>query len=96
MRTERRTTVLVGGFDFVDGTRRLSVTDLTLDIADGRPTIAGTAGGTHVTVASVPSGENTPKISDQLRAQLAATFGDPELGGFLLRLQLPLSDLAPA
>jgi hypothetical protein len=90
---------LVGGLDFVDGARRLSVTDLTLDIADGRPTIGGTVGGTvggtPLTVASVADGESTPRIDDQLRARLVATFGDPELGGFLGSLQLPLSALAP-
>jgi hypothetical protein len=86
---------LVGGLDFVDGARRLSVTDLTLDIAGGRPTIRGTVGGTPLTVARVASGESTPRIDDQLRAQLVATFGDPELGGFVGSLRLPLSDLAP-
>lgn len=87
---------LVGGLDFVDGARRLSVTELTLDLADGRPTIGGTVGGTRLTVASAPSGESTPRIGDQLRAQLAARFGDPELDGFLSALRLPLGDLAPA
>ncbi|HEV7773082.1 MAG TPA: hypothetical protein VGO48_07355 [Conexibacter sp.] len=86
---------LVGGLDFVDGARRLSVAGLTLDIAGGRPTIRGTVDGTPLTVVSVASDENTPRIDDQLRAQLVATFGDPELGGFVGSLRLPLSDLAP-
>lgn len=87
---------LVGGLDFVDGARRLSVTELTLELARGRPTLVGTVGGTRVRVASTPSGSNAPELDGQLRAQLVATFGDPELAGFLGALRLPLSALAPA
>lgn len=85
---------LFGGFDVVDGARRLSVTDLTLELADGRPTLTGSVAGARIEVAHDVNRLLT--ISDGLRAQLAATFADPDLGGYLPRLRLPLGALAPA
>lgn len=86
---------LQGGFDFVDGARRLSVTGLSASLSNGRLTIRGTAGGTQVTVAS-ESDTGQMELDGALRAQLAATFGDPELDGFVVGVRLPLGPLAPA
>ncbi|HEX7291771.1 MAG TPA: hypothetical protein VF250_11660 [Conexibacter sp.] len=87
---------LVGGFDFTDGTRRLSVTQLELSLTGGRRTVTGTVAGTRTTIGAELSDNGLLTIGDALSAQLAATFGDPELGGYLVRLRLPLASLTPA
>ncbi len=87
---------LLGGFDFVDGPRRLSVTDLELSLVRGRRTVTGTVAGMRITIGAELSDNRLLTIGDALKAQLAATFGDPGLDGDLVRLQLPLASLAPA
>jgi hypothetical protein len=89
---------LAGGFDFVDGARRLPVTSVTLDLANERATIGGSVGGTQIALAAPePSGDQRLlTISGPLRAQLVATFGDAELGGFVRGLQLAFGELTPA
>jgi hypothetical protein len=89
------TVALVGGFDFTDGTRRLSVTELSLSLDSGRRTVTGTVAGTRMTIGAELSDNGLLTIGDALRAQLAASFGDPELGGYLVGLRLPLTRLAP-
>jgi hypothetical protein len=87
---------LIGGFDFVDGARRLSLSNLALNVDGGRRTISAMLGGTRITVAGELSDNRLLTIGDELKAQLAATFGDPGLGGFVVGVRLALDDLAPA
>ena len=87
---------LLGGFDVVDGDRRLSVTDLALSVADGRHTVTGVVGGSRIVIGEEPQLGQDLAFGDALKAQLAATFGDATLDGYLIRLSLPLGPLAPA
>jgi hypothetical protein len=86
---------LVGGFDLVDGAQRVSLTDLTLRLTDGRRTLLATVGRARVTVANEPSDNGLLTLTDAFAAQLAAAFGDPQLRGDLPLVRLPLGDLQP-
>jgi len=86
---------LQGGFDFVAGARRLSVTDVRVELAAGRVTLGGIVGGTPVTSAR-ESSTGEMAVDAALRAQLATMSGDPQLDGFVVGMRLPLAELAPA
>ncbi|HEU4701872.1 MAG TPA: hypothetical protein VFS37_05255 [Conexibacter sp.] len=91
------TIALVGGFDFTDGVRRVTVTNLSLSLAGGLATVTGTVGGTPMTIGA-PQSSGDPRllvIGDALAAQLSAVFGDPDLNGYVVGLKLPLATLAP-
>ncbi len=89
---------LTGGFDLVDGARRLSVTGLTLDLANGKAAIGGSVAGARLTLAAPEPGgdDRLPAITDALRAQLVAAFGDPELDGFMPGLRIGVGALTPS
>jgi hypothetical protein len=73
------------------------VTDLSLSLGRGLRTVTGTVAGTRMTIGAPQSfgDRNLLVIGDALRTQLVATFGDPDLAGYLVGLELPLAGLAP-
>jgi hypothetical protein len=87
---------LVGGFDVVQGTRRLSFTDLAIDSAGKRHTLSATVAGVRHTVAVGSGDDRNWLFSDELNALLAATFGDPDLTGQLQVPTFAATSLAPA
>ncbi len=86
---------LVGGFDFVAGAQRLSLTNLSIAFAGEQRTVTATVGGVSIPVAAGPA-HGLLAFSDELRARLVATFGDAELDGSLSGIDLPFGHLAPA
>jgi hypothetical protein len=78
----------------VQGTTRLAFTELAIAAAGGNYTLTATVGEARHVVAT--GTDSAWPLSDELRALLAATFGDPELEGQILTPQFTSTDLAPA